>query len=97
MENKQTSQKQGTCRCDFIMRVSIDNYFFPSVNILNFSQQIPILCVDLVFGGLTMAAPMGHLTIKFYSTLSRFTVTRWSYIYWWKWASFSESIEAHFH
>ena len=33
----------------------------------NFSQQTPILCVYLVFGGLTMAAPMGHLTIKFNS------------------------------
>ena len=82
--------------CDFIMRVSVDNYFFPSVNILktlwrsycekisitniksncsnvihtifgNFSKQTPILCVYMVFGGLTMAAPIGHLTIKFNS------------------------------
>ena len=30
----------------------------------NFSQQAPIFCVYSVFGGLTMAAPMGHLTIK---------------------------------
>ena len=33
----------------------------------NFSQQASILCVYSVFGGLTMAAPMGHLTIKFNS------------------------------
>ena len=33
----------------------------------NFSQQAPILCVYSAFGGLTMAAPMGHLTIKFNS------------------------------
>ena len=33
----------------------------------NFSQQTPILCVYLIFGGLTMAVPMGHLTIKFNS------------------------------
>ena len=33
----------------------------------NFSKQTPILCVYLVFDGLTMAAPMGHLTIKFNS------------------------------
>ena len=30
-----------------------------------FSQQAPTLCVYSVFGGLTMAAPVGHLTIKF--------------------------------
>ena len=33
----------------------------------NCFQQVPILCVYLVFGGLTMAAPVGHLTIKFSS------------------------------
>ena len=30
----------------------------------NFSQQAPILCVYSVFGGLTMAAPMGHLLLS---------------------------------
>ena len=35
--------------------------------LVTFSQQVPIPCVYLVFGGLTMAAPMGHLTIKFNS------------------------------
>ena len=83
--------------CDYILRVSVNRYFFPSVNILkilwrshcekismtkikiklqyviftifgNFSQQAPILCVYSVFGGLTMAAPVGHFTIIFNST-----------------------------
>ena len=30
----------------------------------NFSQQAPILCVYSVFGGLTMAAPVGHLLLN---------------------------------
>ena len=34
----------------------------------NFSQQAPILWVYSVFGSLTMAAPVGHLTVKFNST-----------------------------
>ena len=36
-----------------------------SLFLVTFSQQAPILCVYSVFGGLTMAAPVGHLTIKF--------------------------------
>ena len=96
MENKQTWQKQGTCRTfvsllwEFpsITIFSVGKYFGNIVKIIlwkkfhnrilncsniiltifgNFSQQAPILCVYLVFGGLTMAAPMGHLTIKFNS------------------------------
>ena len=38
-----------------------------SLFLVTFSQQAPILCVYLIFGGLTMAAPVGHLMIKFNS------------------------------
>ena len=38
-----------------------------SLFLVTFPKKTPILCVYLVFGGLTMAAPMGPLTIKFNS------------------------------
>ena len=35
-----------------------------SLFLVIFSQQAPILCVYSVFGGLTMAAPVGHLLLN---------------------------------
>ena len=35
-----------------------------SIFLVTFPNKPPILCVYSVFGGLTMAAPVGHFTIK---------------------------------
>ena len=71
MENKQTSQKQGTCRnFDLIMRVSVDNFFLPSINLLkilwrSYCEKITVTqfinCSNVIFtifGNFSQQAPI---------------------------------------